>query len=79
MSTKIGSYLPNVMSGNIDACSFWDIPLRIRTKDTRKGDFSFSEFFKGEGDYWTFIIWPCLKRTGNNQIQELDSGLDFPI
>ena len=28
-----------------------------------------------------FIIWPCLKRTGNKQIQEidLDRGLDFPI
>ena len=25
-----------------------------------------------EEQFFSFIIWPCLKRTGNDQIQELD-------
>ena len=46
-----------------------------QTVDTQK----WSQKVKTGRSLYRIIIWPRLKMTGNNQIQELDSGLDFPI
>ena len=49
------------MSGDIDTCSFLGYTPQNNNKGHQKGDFSSSEFFKGEGGYWTCnILFGCV-------------------